>query len=300
MPRIHTQSKRPHAFQKSGYLAALTLLFPAFAHGTSILHASLLPASATTQTAAAGQAVPEPFAVKIVDEADRPVAGVTVWFDVDYCVDMASSGSVAAPCPTAAAYGDFAGPTGATVVSDRTGRAVAPRFVAGDVAAQYSVSALVPEQNVGDRRIVQRGNSVHFQLSQIGQSGGLPRTPAGMYYAVGRDGEGWQLTLGTANGGTTVVATWYTYDHGQQIWLLGVGTYAGLRSPVSLAISQTSGASFGSAFNPADVVQTPWGTATLHWTDCDHLRADYQRKDGVSGSLDLVRFFHADNDTLCE
>jgi len=91
--------------------------------------------------------------------------------------------------------------------------------------------------------------------------------PQGTLFDPARDGEGIQLSL---QGDTNVyVMTWYTYVGGQQAWIVGSGTRTGDTLQFNDLIV-TRGADFGSGFDPADVVRTPWGTVTLEFTDCNN------------------------------
>ena len=92
---------------------------------------------------------------------------------------------------------------------------------------------------------------------------------SGTYFDPARDGEGFQIAI--EEDGRTVVATWYTYLDGQPIWLIGVGAANG--STVTLDMTITSGAQYGEAFDPADVVRTSWGTVRLNWSDCNNVEA---------------------------
>jgi hypothetical protein len=236
----------------------------------------------------------QPFVVTVTDKGGAPLSGVTVWFDIDYCVPT----SKRPECPDQKAYGTFSGQkTAATVVSDRTGRAVTPLFTTGQSTAEYTVHANVPPQSIPGAWINPKNGPVYFAVIQ-GQSNDA-RQAAGAYMDPQRSGEGWQLTFGTSNSKPTVNATWFTYDKGNQIWLSGAGEYAGFNDVTNVSLIQTSGANFGAAFKPADVKKTAWGSATFKWTDCNHMTAVYTRSDGATGTLNLVRFFYSDDETNC-
>jgi len=91
----------------------------------------------------------------------------------------------------------------------------------------------------------------------------------GAYFNPNRDGEGFHF--GVEVGGYFVM-TWYTYFNGKQIWLIASGTRNGLRVEFNNVII-TSGANFGSEFDPADVVRQTFGTIIVDITDCNHFTA---------------------------
>lgn len=93
------------------------------------------------------------------------------------------------------------------------------------------------------------------------------RQIGGNYFAPDRDGEGCQLTL--EGDGVTFIMTCYVYLDGEQVWLVGPGqlTDGGI---VVEEMILTTGADFGSLFNPADVVVTVWGRAEFIPLDCNN------------------------------
>jgi len=92
----------------------------------------------------------------------------------------------------------------------------------------------------------------------------------GTYFDPARDGEGFMLSV--EGDGSTFVMTWYTYLNGEQVWLIGAGTRNGNRLLFE-DIVITSGASFGSEFDPADVIRQIFGTITVDFTDCNSFTA---------------------------
>jgi hypothetical protein len=93
----------------------------------------------------------------------------------------------------------------------------------------------------------------------------------GTYFGPARDGEGFMLSV--EGDGSTFVMTWYTYLNGEQVWLIGVGTRNGNRL-VFEDVVITSGASFGSEFDAADVIRRVFGTITVDFSDCNNFIAD--------------------------
>jgi hypothetical protein len=92
----------------------------------------------------------------------------------------------------------------------------------------------------------------------------------GTFFDPLRDGEGFQL--GAEGDGSVFVMTWYTYLDGEQVWLIGVGTRNGNQIVFDEMIL-TSGADFGSAFDPDDVVREVFGQIVLDFDDCNNATA---------------------------
>jgi len=110
---------------------------------------------------------------------------------------------------------------------------------------------------------------------------------SGSWFDPTHTGEG--IILEVLADGSAVVQ-WFTYDqNGNQFWIQGTGTFNGMVLTVNDLFS-TSGASWGSAFDPADVVSTAWGTLTMNFTTCDAATMDYNSTAGFgSGTLNMVR-----------
>jgi len=92
----------------------------------------------------------------------------------------------------------------------------------------------------------------------------------GTYYDSTRDGEGFMLSV--EGDGSIFVMTWYTYLDGEQVWLIGTGTRNGNRLVFDNMLI-TSGASFGSDFDPTDVTRETFGAITVDFTDCNSFTA---------------------------
>lgn len=89
---------------------------------------------------------------------------------------------------------------------------------------------------------------------------------SGNFFNSERSGEGCQLTREAD--GETYILTCYMYESGDQVWLIGLSTLQGNRMWFE-EMTITSGADFGSAFDPADVVLESWGSAELVFRDCN-------------------------------
>jgi hypothetical protein len=80
-------------------------------------------------------------------------------------------------------------------------------------------------------------------------------------------GQGFQLEVSEQGDGLVLVATFYTYDTvGDQVWLLGVGAVNGNTANVTVYIY--SGPSWGTGYDPADWVETEWGTGIFTAASC--------------------------------
>jgi hypothetical protein len=92
----------------------------------------------------------------------------------------------------------------------------------------------------------------------------------GAFFDPARDGEGFHLAV--EGDGSIFVMTWYTYLDGEQVWLIGTGTRDGNRLVFENMVI-TSGANFGSEFDPADVIRETFGSITADFSDCNNFTA---------------------------
>ena len=91
----------------------------------------------------------------------------------------------------------------------------------------------------------------------------------GAYFDPNRDGEGFHFGV-EVNG--VFVMTWYTYLDGHQVWMIGTGMRNDLRVVFENMVI-TSGADFGSQFDPADVIREQFGEIIVDFTDCNSFTA---------------------------
>lgn len=87
-----------------------------------------------------------------------------------------------------------------------------------------------------------------------------------------------------------LLAWWFTFDaQGNQAWFGGVGSYAG--NVATIPFARTTGGRFIPNFNPTQVSNPPWGTATIRFTGCNRGRIDYaSSQPGFgAGSMELTR-----------
>lgn len=115
--------------------------------------------------------------------------------------------------------------------------------------------------------------------------GTVDHSITGAWYDPAHNGEGFLVELLDEQ---SAVVYWFTYDEeGGQRWFIGNGRVEGDRIEFDELLAG-SGARFGEAFNPADVVLDPVGRLTLQWTDCNSANARYL-VDGQEGSQSLMR-----------
>ena len=98
------------------------------------------------------------------------------------------------------------------------------------------------------------------------------RARSGAWFDPTHNGEGWnveELPDGRAQ------VYWFTYDErGEQAWTIGVAPAAGSRITIAQNFRPV-GARFGTAFDPAQVQATPWGSLDLDLSSCLSGRATY-------------------------
>ncbi len=128
-----------------------------------------------------------------------------------------------------------------------------------------------------------------FGALPAGQCGLLHGGLSGTYYSPSRSGEGVLVDFGQVSGTPVEFFTWYTYGSGDQQWLVGSNAFSSGDSMLALDLVSTRGADFGDAFDPADVVRTPWGTVTQRFPDCNTMELSYQKTGGESGTQILTR-----------
>ena len=142
----------------------------------------------------------------------------------------------------------------------------------------------------------QEGEEGRVILTEFSTDGAIKGGPVvvvadeipGTYFNPNRDGEGCQLTLERDQ--VTFILTCYFYDEGEQFWVIGVGELVNGKITFG-EMTITSGAQYGNAFDPKDVVRSNWGSAIMTWSDCNN--ADLELKPVMPGyeevTLDLTR-----------
>ncbi|MDC8014477.1 plastocyanin/azurin family copper-binding protein [Tahibacter soli] len=115
-------------------------------------------------------------------------------------------------------------------------------------------------------------------------------TPAitGNWYDPAQNGHGFQFEMITP---TLVTAFWFTFDNaGNPAWLVGTGTIDG--GTIVMQVNRSSGGRFPPNFNPASIVNNPWGTWTFTITGCNAGKVDWTTTDPAftaTGTMTLTR-----------
>lgn len=118
---------------------------------------------------------------------------------------------------------------------------------------------------------------------------GMPACTSGSWYDPEQNGHGLLLQVASIGGQRTLVATWYAFHEGEQVWLTGSGPIIGNTAEVAFNLS--TGGRFPPAFDPDEVVHQPWGTARFELLDARRMRLSWQAEaDGFEdGELLLQR-----------
>lgn len=124
------------------------------------------------------------------------------------------------------------------------------RFIAVVMMAAASVAHGQPAPPAEDARVVGPGHTAHW-------------------YEPASSGAGWQLEIIDEN---TALVYWFTYDEsGDQRWLIGSGNIRRTDEGEWIEFPElyaTSGASFGSGFDPDDVERELVGQARMWFSNC--------------------------------
>jgi hypothetical protein len=119
--------------------AAGLLCMSSIGHAQSTLHINVNATGGLQQIVLPGQLLPEPFVARVTDDNGKPLAGVSVSFEVNSCAEFSAGPPGGPTCPPGTLYGSFSSAADATVVTDQNGTAVAPVFTAGSTSGSYSV-----------------------------------------------------------------------------------------------------------------------------------------------------------------
>jgi pseudomonalisin len=108
---------------------------------------------------------------------------------------------------------------------------------------------------------------------------------------------GWGINL--THEGTTIFATWFTYDAtGKAMWLVATALQSGVNA-YSGTLLRTTGPPFSAVpFNPASVVATPVGNATFTFSDGNNATFGYT-VNGISQVKAITRELFSGNGTVC-
>lgn len=131
-----------------------------------------------------------------------------------------------------------------------------------------------------------------YDPSQYGQtSGPVPFAGklSGSYFDPTRSGEGVLLEIGQAGTRNVLFLSWYTYFAGQQRWIVGNVDFPANASTVTVPLLISSGGQFGTAYDPAQVQFSDWGTATLTFPTCSRLTMSWAEAGGETGTFNYQR-----------
>lgn len=244
--------------------------------------AAVEPVAGGGQIAVVNQAFPLTFAARVIDATGAPVAGVSVYFEVDQCVSIADEG----PCPAPTAYPFFEGPVDFVVVqTDANGHAATPPLTAGESAGYFQIFATVYD---GGDLI----GHAYFPLRQVESLAAIAIGPGltGAWYDPLQNGHGLLLEVLQ---GDRLLAYWFAFtpDGIQQAWFGGVGAIVG--NQAIIYADRGNGGRWVPSFDPDLFALIPWGTLTFTFPDCNHGRVDFYGAGNSSpwgsGSMDLTR-----------
>lgn len=126
------------------------------------------------------------------------------------------------------------------------------------------------------------------RITDCDGTGGAPNhVLSGAWFDPNHDGEGIIIQV-QKNG--SAAATWFTYDQdGNQLWILGVGTFDGSTLEVDDMYIR-SGAKWGPAFDPDDIQTTRWGAMRMIFNGCGSATLQYDSGIGFgAGQLEMQR-----------
>lgn len=115
-------------------------------------------------------------------------------------------------------------------------------------------------------------------------------------WIAGDSGQGIFINMARVNDSPDMVLTWYAYNNGQQIWLVGAQPFEYGIQELTIPMVITSGTGWGSGFVGEDVQQDEWGFVTLGFTDCNNGIMQYSSTDEEfgSGEVSLTRLTGTD------
>lgn len=97
-------------------------------------------------------------------------------------------------------------------------------------------------------------------------------THSGSWFNPNQNGHGFAVEILPNNVG---LIYWYVYDNaGNQLWLIGNGTYK--ESQLNVDLTLVSGSRFPPNFDSNDLKLTDWGTATLTFENCNNAMFSWQ------------------------
>jgi peptidyl-prolyl cis-trans isomerase A (cyclophilin A) len=113
----------------------------------------------------------------------------------------------------------------------------------------------------------------------------------GGWYDPAKPGKGFNIEIVQGGGDSTptLVAYWFDFQEGKQIWMGGAAPFQWGAHEVSVPLQISQGGSFGPNFDPAAITTNPnWGTLTVRFPACDRATLAYTSELG-NGTFDLRR-----------
>lgn len=109
-----------------------------------------------------------------------------------------------------------------------------------------------------------------------------------LWYDPTHDGAGWDLQI---LNDSLAHLSWYTYDNeGQQMWLTGLGSINDNQISFPTMNRVSKGTSFGTPFNPAEIVLSHWGSVNMYFESCNDAGLTYSSVQGFGhGGLKPTR-----------
>lgn len=161
----------------------------------------------------------------------------------------------------------------------------------GGVLNPSNAFTFIPETAPSSSVSVLRLEVGGYNASDYGNTVPLPITgkQSGNWYSPTLRGEGFLLEVGESGSDRTIIATWFTYKDGQQLWIIGSASLPVGTTSIQMPMVITRGGQFGAAFNPASVVAEAWGALTFTFPGCNAATVNYAPLVGAGGTIQMVR-----------
>jgi hypothetical protein len=243
--------------------------------------------------------LPTNFAVQVVDAKGQPIPGLTVQFKSSLLCDIMFDGNCAvelAETPGSFENGEFM----QFVTTDSAGVATASVFVGGGVPGNYVVEASLSDSFSSKDASVLQGlgdPQADFQVVQSFPDSTIAIQPAltGSWYDKYLSGQGFNIEVIANN---QVVVFFYTFDPaGNNVWLIGLGTQENVDQDSGFAtipLYTTMNGKFPPFYDPSTITKAPWGTLSLHFSDCNSGEAAWNVDGGAAqgytnGQMPIIR-----------
>jgi hypothetical protein len=118
--------------------------------------------------------------------------------------------------------------------------------------------------------------------------GGIQPAHSGVWFDTDRDGEGYFIFISNNAGQRTATIAYYTYDNGNQMWIIGTQALTPGFSTVTVPMTVTTGTSF-SDFKPTEVGRADWGELSLTFTSCDAGTISYSSPEFGFGVANITK-----------